>query len=267
MNCESCFIPSDDLCQNFYIDCKNSYLILEYIEGGELFDHLTSRGRLPEKEAIRYFRQIMSGIDYCQHFNICHRDLKPENLLLDGEGNIKIADFGMAALQPQGSLLDTPCGSPHYASPEIVSGKQYDGARSDIWSCGVVLFALLAGYLPFDHENIRELLQKVMRGRFNMPQEFSNEAQDLIWRMLTVDPKARITIEQIWRHPLVRRHAPIDPQTGLETDRGPTPPSSTDIGRPVNSKMDIDREILKNLQTLWQGIREKELVERLLSNA
>lgn len=214
---------------------------------------------------MRYFRQIMSGIDYCQHFNICHRDLKPENLLLDAEGNIKIADFGMAALQPQGSLLRTPCGSPHYASPEIVSGKQYDGARSDIWSCGIVLFALLAGYLPFDHDNVKDLLQKVILGRFDMPQGFSNEAQDLLWRMLTVDPKARITMQQIWRHPLVKRHALIDPQTGLEMDRGPRPPNPRDIGRPVSNRMDIDREILKNLQTLWQGVRERELVERLLS--
>ncbi|RPB14728.1 Pkinase-domain-containing protein [Morchella conica CCBAS932] len=242
------------------------YLVLEYIEGGELFEYLTRRGRLPEAEAMKFFRQILSGLDYCQHFNICHRDLKPENLLLDAHGNIKIADFGMAALQPQGSLLNTPCGSPHYASPEIISGKEYDGVKSDIWSCGIVLFVLLAGFLPFDDDNIRDLLNKVIRGRFTMPREFSIEAQDLIWRMLTVDPKARIAMAQIWKHPLVRKHAPIDPRTGLEMDRGPKPPSPQDIGRPVKNRRDIDRELLKNLGTLWQGVRERDLVERLLNN-
>lgn len=244
----------------------HSYLVLEYIEGGELFEYLTRRGRLPEAEAMKFFRQILSGLDYCQHFNICHRDLKPENLLLDAHGNIKIADFGMAALQPQGSLLNTPCGSPHYASPEIISGKEYDGVKSDIWSCGIVLFVLLAGFLPFDDDNIRDLLNKVIRGRFTMPREFSIEAQDLIWRMLTVDPKARIAMAQIWKHPLVRKHAPIDPRTGLEMDRGPKPPSPQDIGRPVKNRRDIDRELLKNLGTLWQGVRERDLVERLLNN-
>ncbi|CAZ86621.1 unnamed protein product [Tuber melanosporum] len=242
------------------------YLVLEYIEGGELFDYLTRRGRLPEPEALMYFRQILSGIDYCQHFNICHRDLKPENLLLDSNGNIKIADFGMAALQPHGSLLDTPCGSPHYASPEIVSGKHYDGAKSDIWSCGIILFALLAGYLPFDDDNIRKLLQKVMKGRFVMPVEFSIEAQDLITRMLTIDPEERISMEEIWKHPLVRMYAPLDPVTGEEADRGPKPPRSKDIGRPVKHGRDIDGEILKNLQTLWQGVEENALIERLLNN-
>lgn len=96
------------------------YLVLEYVEGGELFDYLVSQGRLHADEASRYFQQIIAGVDYCHRFNICHRDLKPENLLLDSEGNIKIADFGMAALEPSGRLLETSCGSPHYASPEIV---------------------------------------------------------------------------------------------------------------------------------------------------
>lgn len=244
----------------------DSYLVLEYIEGGELFDYLSRRGRLPEAEAVMYMRQILAGMDYCQHFNICHRDLKPENLLLDAKGNIKIADFGMAALQPHGSLLDTPCGSPHYASPEIVSGKQYDGAKSDIWSCGVILFALLAGYLPFDDDTLPKLLQKVMKGRFAMPHEFSVAAQDLIMRMLTIDPAHRISMAEIWNHPLLRMYAPLHPITGEETDRGPKPPRSGDIGRPVNSEGEIDPEIVKNLQTLWQGVRESTLIERLLSN-
>ncbi|KAG8894363.1 Serine/threonine-protein kinase hsl1, partial [Tulasnella sp. 417] len=119
------------------------YLLLEYIEGGELFDFLVSKGRLAPPEALKYFREIIYGVDYCHRFNIAHRDLKPENLLLDSNKNIKIADFGMAAMEISNGMLETSCGSPHYASPEIVAGKAYHGSASDIWSCGVVLFALL----------------------------------------------------------------------------------------------------------------------------
>lgn len=191
---------------------------MEYVEGGELFDYLVSRGRLHADEALHYFQQIISGVDYCHRFNICHRDLKPENLLLDDERNIKIADFGMAALERGGKLLETSCGSPHYASPEIVAvrcclttlsasipytdelrlrfeqGLNYHGASSDIWSCGIILFALLTGRLPFDDENIRTLLAKVKAGKFTMPSELPTDAQDLIRRMLEVDPKLRITV-------------------------------------------------------------------------
>ena len=136
----------------------------------------------------------IAGIDYCHRFNICHRDLKPENLLLDRDRNIKIADFGMAALERGDKLLETSCGSPHYASPEIVAGLNYHGASSDIWSCGIILFALLTGRLPFDDEDIRTLLAKVKIGKFNMPQELPHEAKDLIRRMLEVNPSKRITV-------------------------------------------------------------------------
>ncbi len=170
------------------------YLLLEYIGGGELFDFLVSRGRLPPAEALKYFREIIFGVDYCHRFNICHRDLKPENLLLDSKQNIKIADFGMAAMEIQNHMLETSCGSPHYASPEIVAGKAYHGAASDIWSCGVVLFALLVGRLPFDDPNMRVLLQKVRAGKFEMPSHIPVGAKDLIRRMLIVDPEARIQV-------------------------------------------------------------------------
>src|SRR5258708_7316173 len=172
------------------------HLLLEYVEGGEVFDLLVSKGRLSLQEALCYFKQIISGVDYCHRFNICHRDLKPENLLLDANRNIKIADFGMAALELHGGtgLLETSCGSPHYASPEIVTGKAYHGAASDIWSCGVVLYALLTGRLPFDHPNIGELLKRVRAGRFEMPRDISHDARDLLARMLVVDPERRISV-------------------------------------------------------------------------
>lgn len=157
------------------------YLVLEYVDGGELFDYLVSKGKLSEPEAVHYFTQIIQGVSYCHSFNICHRDLKPENLLLDKKNKvIKIADFGMAALELPNKLLETSCGSPHYASPEIVMGKPYHGGPSDVWSCGIILFALLTGHLPFNDDNIKKLLLKVQAGRFQLPPYLTNDAKDLI---------------------------------------------------------------------------------------
>ena len=149
---------------------------------------------LRQNRGVDLYDDRISGVDYCHRFNICHRDLKPENLLLDRDRNIKIADFGMAALERNDKLLETSCGSPHYASPEIVAGLTYHGSSSDIWSCGIILFALLTGRLPFDDDNIRTLLAKVKVGKFNMPQELPDDAKDLIKRMLEVDPGRRITV-------------------------------------------------------------------------
>jgi BR serine/threonine kinase len=144
--------------------------VLENVRGGELFDYLLKKGSLEPAEALYFFRQIIYAVRFCHmHYMICHRDLKPENLLLDEHSRIKIADFGMAALMPAGSLLETSCGSPHYAAPEVIIGKKYDGFLADIWSCGVILYALLTGRLPFDDDNIRRLLGKVKSGIFSMP--------------------------------------------------------------------------------------------------
>ncbi|KAK9479323.1 kinase-like domain-containing protein [Lipomyces japonicus] len=233
------------------------YLILEYVEGGELFDYLIKKGRLDESEAVHYFRQIIWGMDYCHKFNICHRDLKPENLLLDKNRNIKIADFGMAALEASGKMLETSCGSPHYASPEIVAGKTYHGAPSDIWSCGVILFALLTGHLPFDDDNIRSLLMKVQAGRFQMPAELSIHAKDLIWRILKTDPSERITASEILEHPLLKKY----PAKNVPVQAS-APPLS--VNRPVQSYADIDFEIVKNLQTLWHGENRDVIIPKLL---
>lgn len=187
---------------------------MEYVPGGELFDYLVKRGRLPVSEALHYFQQIIHAVDYCHRFNICHRDLKPENLLLDKDKNIKVADFGMAAWEAGERMLETSCGSPHYASPEIVAvsqtlvmcsrsgtdarqGKAYHGSSSDIWSCGIILFALLTGRLPFDDDNIRSLLQKVKIGVFEMPDEIKGPSRDLLTRMLEKDPERRITVSRV----------------------------------------------------------------------
>ncbi|KAF9293637.1 hypothetical protein BGZ88_005100 [Linnemannia elongata] len=173
---------------------KELFLVMEFVAGGELFEYLVNKGRLDESEALRFFQQIIVGLAFCHKRKICHRDLKPENLLLDDRMNVKIADFGMASLQKTGRLLETSCGSPHYASPEVVTGLKYDGSSSDIWSCGIILYALLTGHLPFDDENIRQLLSKVKAGKFYMPTDISPGARDLISRMLTVNPKRRITV-------------------------------------------------------------------------
>lgn len=237
------------------------YLILEYIEGGELFDYLIKRGKLQEFEAINYFKQIINGIGYLHQFNICHRDLKPENLLLDFNKNIKIADFGMAALEVDRRLLETSCGSPHYASPEIVAGKNYHGAPSDIWSCGIILFALLTGHLPFDDENIRRLLLKVQNGKFIMPSDLSWEAKDLISRMLQVNPNDRIPIEDILRHPLVTKY-PDPANQSLSTSKDLIWHSNI---KPIQSMDKIDPEIVRNLCILFHNCPEEQVIKCLLS--
>lgn len=233
------------------------YLVLEYVEGGELFDFLINNGRLNEKDAVKYFRMIINGVSYCHKFNICHRDLKPENILLDKNGKIKIADFGMAALETQQKLLETSCGSPHYASPEIVAGKNYHGSPSDVWSCGVILFALLTGHLPFDDSNIRNLLMKVQTGKFNMPSNLSNSAKDLIWSMLRVDPNERIKTEDIVNHPLMLKY-PDNSVDKIEDEL-----DHLDISKPV---INIDSDIVNNLQTLWHGLPQSHIIKNLQNN-
>ncbi|KAH3661538.1 hypothetical protein OGAPHI_006386 [Ogataea philodendri] len=230
------------------------YLVLEYVEGGELFDFLINRGRLSEREAVGYFKQIIRAVEYCHKFDICHRDLKPENILLDKNHNIKIADFGMAALETKHRLLETSCGSPHYASPEIVAGRTYHGSPSDVWSCGIIFFALLTGHLPFDDSNIRKLLLKVQTGKFHMPANLSNEAKDLIWSMLRVDPRNRISIHDILQHPLLRKYPDTEQSLPVIED------VDERMSKPIK---EIDPDILHNLQTLWHGIPINELVKNL----
>ncbi|WRT63695.1 uncharacterized protein IL334_000618 [Kwoniella shivajii] len=237
------------------------YLIMEYVPGGELFDYLVKRGRLPISEALHYFQQIILAVDYCHRFNICHRDLKPENLLLDKDKNIKVADFGMAAWEAGERMLETSCGSPHYASPEIVAGKAYHGSSSDIWSCGIILFALLTGRLPFDDDNIRSLLQKVKIGVFEMPDEIKDPARNLLSRMLEKDPERRITMPDILQHPFFVSR-PVRPIPGRSLV---SPPSLNEVERPVNSPDEIDADIMGNLKTLWSGATDDEIITALMS--
>ncbi|AOA63433.1 Hypothetical protein PP7435_CHR3-2810 [Komagataella phaffii CBS 7435] len=233
------------------------YLVLEYIEGGELFDYLIKNGRQPESEAVRYFKQIIDGVSYCHQFSICHRDLKPENLLLDKNSNIKIADFGMAALETKERLLETSCGSPHYASPEIIAGKDYHGSPSDVWSCGIILFALLTGRLPFDDPNIRNLLIKVQSGVFTMPEYLSKEAKDLITRMLHVDPTRRIKILDVYNHPLIQKYTDT---LNFDHSYNQSTVNVVNSESPIDT---VDEDILQNLQTLWKGVDRRDIISKL----
>ncbi|CCE63453.1 hypothetical protein TPHA_0E03640 [Tetrapisispora phaffii CBS 4417] len=245
---------------------NNLYMVLEYAEKGELFNLLVEKGPLAENEAVRFFRQIIIGMSYCHALGIVHRDLKPENILLDHKSNIKIADFGMAALETEDKLLETSCGSPHYAAPEIVSGLPYNGLETDIWSCGVILFALLTGRLPFDEEdgNIRNLLLKVQKGEFEMPgsDELSLEAQDLIGKILTVNPKQRIKTREILKHPLLQKYPNIkDSKTIRDLPREDTYLNPLADNNGVDTE--IDESILQNLTVLWHGKDKNEIIKKL----
>jgi len=162
------------------------FLVNEYVSGGELFDYIVSKGRLSSDEARNFFHQIVSGVEYCHFQKIVHRDLKPENLLLDSNLNIKIADFGLSNLMRDGDFLRTSCGSPNYAAPEVISGHLYAGPEVDVWSCGVILYALLCGSLPFDDESIPNLFKKIKSGMYSLPSHLSQLARNLIpecWRL------------------------------------------------------------------------------------
>ncbi|EGC32558.1 hypothetical protein DICPUDRAFT_49516 [Dictyostelium purpureum] len=239
-----------------YETSKYLFLILEYVEGGELFDYLVEKGGLESGEALYFFQQIIIGLEYCHSRNICHRDLKPENLLLSGDKRIKIADFGMGSIVRKDMLLHTSCGSPHYASPEVVSGIDYDGQKADVWSCGVILYALLTGKLPFDDENIRRLLNKVKNGAFSMPPYIHKDAQDLLTRMLTVDPSKRISIKEIKEHPwFTSNHSQFQKASPVEEINAD----------PLIDQSQIDDDIFRSLMALGLGSAE-EVKQQLVSN-
>uniref|UniRef100_A0A8C8D3K1 non-specific serine/threonine protein kinase n=1 Tax=Oncorhynchus tshawytscha TaxID=74940 RepID=A0A8C8D3K1_ONCTS len=178
---------------------KTLYLIMEYASGGEVFDYLVAHGRMKEKEARAKFRQIVSAVQYCHQKRIVHRDLKAENLLLDADMNIKIADFGFSNEFTLGSKLDTFCGSPPYAAPELFQGKKYDGPEVDVWSLGVILYTLVSGSLPFDGQNLKELRERVLRGKYRIPFYMSTDCENLLKKLLVLNPGKRSSLEQIMR--------------------------------------------------------------------
>uniref|UniRef100_A0A7N8X472 Maternal embryonic leucine zipper kinase n=1 Tax=Mastacembelus armatus TaxID=205130 RepID=A0A7N8X472_9TELE len=190
------------------------FMVLEYCPGGELFDYIVAKDRLSEEETRVFFRQIASAMAYVHSQGYAHRDLKPENLLIDENRNLKLIDFGLCA-KPKGGLsyeLMTCCGSPAYAAPELIQGKAYIGSEADVWSMGVLLFALLCGYLPFDDENCMALYRKIARGRYDNPRWLSPGSVLLLNQMLQVDPKRRLSVRQLLDHPWVMKdyNSPVE---------------------------------------------------------
>ncbi|KAF1978258.1 Pkinase-domain-containing protein [Bimuria novae-zelandiae CBS 107.79] len=249
------------------------YLIMEYVEGGELFSYIGENHGCDEMIVVHIFRQIIAALWYCHQLKIFHRDLKPENILLDRKTmTIKLVDFGMAALQPQGKKLTTPCGSPHYAAPEVIKTQSYDGGKADVWSCGVILFVLLTGMPPFnydgydgEHENLKPLFRAITRADYIMPDDLSPEAQDLIRAILVVDPKKRISIDKIWTHPFMRKYdKELEFNRTAEHDRLWLRPSAPVDWKPL-TRSTIDREILRYMRTLWHSEKEETIISRLLS--
>mmetsp|Transcript_7908 Transcript_7908/g.16042 ORF Transcript_7908/g.16042 Transcript_7908/m.16042 type:complete len:397 (-) Transcript_7908:365-1555(-) len=200
------------------------FIVLEFVGGGELFDKIANEGKLPEEKARFYFKQLVEGLSHCHNNGVCHRDLKPENLLLDTDGNLKISDFGFSTLNigdadgdggARAELLHTTCGTPNYVAPEVLGKDGYDGKRADVWSIGVILYVLLAGYLPFDENTMVALFQKIKNADFEYPDWFSDEARDLLSKTLVPDPHARIKLSDMKAHPWMQH-----------PDSGPEPPKA-----------------------------------------
>ncbi|XP_039836518.1 CBL-interacting protein kinase 17-like isoform X4 [Panicum virgatum] len=210
------------------------YMVLEFVNGGELFDRIAIKGKLSEEEGRRLFQQLIDGVSYCHEKGVYHRDLKPENVLVDRKGNIKISDFGLSAL-PQhignDGLLHTTCGSPNYIAPEVLQNRGYDGSLSDIWSCGVILYMMLVGYLPFDDRNIVVLYQKIFKGDTQIPKCLSPGAQNLLQRILEPNPMKRITMAEIKAHEWFQKdYVPAVPFDNDDED------SQLDLVLPVKEK-------------------------------
>lgn len=180
------------------------YFVVEFAEAGELYEEVAKKEKLTEDHARRYFRQLISAVKHCHSRGVFHRDLKLDNLLLDENDNLKVTDFGLSAVKNQirpDGLLHTVCGTPSYVAPEILAKKGYDGAKADVWSCGVVLFTVTAGYLPFNDYNVTVLYRKIYRGQFRFPKCMSCDLKNLLSHMLDTNPKTRISVDEILEHP------------------------------------------------------------------
>lgn len=240
-------------------------MVLEYA-GGELFDYIVQHGKMHENEARRFFQQMLCAVEYCHRHKIVHRDLKPENLLLDDNLNVKIADFGLSNIMTDGNFLKTSCGSPNYAAPEVIGGKLYAGPEVDVWSCGVILYVLLVGRLPFDHEHIPTLFAKIARGTYVVPAWMGPGAAALIKKMLVVNPVQRATIEEIRQDPWFLKdlpaylHPPVEEflNTGVDPNKA-IKVSDIAPNAPPQEQEKLHNEVTEKIsKTMGYGKRDVE---------
>lgn len=210
------------------------YFVMEYVKGGELFNKV-AKGKLKEDAARKYFQQLISAVDFCHSRGVYHRDLKPENLLLDENGNLKVSDFGLSAVTQQlrqDGLLHTTCGTPAYVAPEVITRKGYDGSKADIWSCGVILFVLMAGYLPFHDANLMAMYRKICKGEFKCPPWFSSDVKRLLPKLLDPNPKTRINIPRLMEVPWFKKDfKPVN----FDTEDDDNGNSLDDVGSVLNT--------------------------------
>lgn len=215
-------------------------MVMEHAKGGDLQDVIYRTGQLEEDTARKQFQMLINGVSQLHNNSVVHRDFKPENLLLDEDDNLKIVDFGLSNYMSDGSLLRTSCGSPNYASPEIVKNIAYSGEACDVWSIGVILQAMLCGKLPFDEESNKEVFKKIKLCMYKFPRHLNDEVKDLIARMLHPEQQRRITIEEIKCHSWYLRNLPKQMQLDLSYKGG------------------IEDESFKILKKLMNVPKEKE---------
>ncbi|KAG0706690.1 kinase-like domain-containing protein [Suillus ampliporus] len=244
-------------------------IVLEYA-GGELFNYIVANGRMPEARARRFFQQLISGIEYSHKLKIVHRDLKPENVLLDDDHNVKIADFGLSNEIKDGDFLKTSCGSPNYAAPEVIRGGLYTGPEIDVWSCGVILYVMLCGRLPFEDDDVQTLFNKISQGSYHMPSYLSADARGLINFMLAVDPVKRITIPEITQHPfftadLPRYLTPLPPPPGpvLGTLSSLVTQAKVLDFEIIDGLGRIEEDVIDELSTRMEGVDKEDIWECL----
>ncbi|KAI0050235.1 snf 1 [Auriscalpium vulgare] len=244
-------------------------IVLEFA-GGELFNYIVQNGRMPETQARRFFQQLISGIEYSHRLKIVHRDLKPENVLLDDDLNVKIADFGLSNEIKDGDFLKTSCGSPNYAAPEVIRGGLYTGPEIDVWSCGVILYVMLCGRLPFEDDDVQTLFTKISQGTYHMPSFLSPDARSVITGMLAVDPVKRITVPEIIQHPfftldLPRYLQPLPPKPGpvLGTLSSLVTPGKTLDFEIIEGLGRIEDDVVEALAMRMDGVDKEEVWECL----